>query len=86
MKPAPAYYLGGTLVLAAYILSGRNPARFRWVRLDWRVIGSVMRVGALSSLQSIQTNVIVGGATALALQGGVDGSPASARACGWNIY
>lgn len=68
-----AYYLGGTLVLAAYILSGRNPARFRWVRLDWRVIGSVMRVGALSSLQSIQTNVIVGGATALvALQGGVD--------------
>lgn len=68
-----AYYLGGTLVLGAYILSGRNPARFRWVRLDWRVIGSVMRVGALSSLQSIQTNVIVGGATALvALQGGVD--------------
>ncbi|MFG1237798.1 hypothetical protein V5F63_11380 [Xanthobacter autotrophicus DSM 597] len=68
-----AYYLGGTLVLGAYILSGRNPARFRWVRLDWRVIGSVMRVGALSSLQSIQTNVVVGGATALvALQGGVD--------------
>lgn len=67
------YYLGGTLVLAAYILSGRNPACFRWVRLDWRVIGAVMRVGALSSLQSIQTNVIVGGATALvALQGGVD--------------
>ncbi|MEP9355050.1 MATE family efflux transporter [Xanthobacter sp. KR7-65] len=69
-----AYSLGGTLVLAGYILSGRNPARWRWVRLDWRVVGAITRVGTLSSLQSIQTNIIVASATALvALHAGVDG-------------
>lgn len=68
-----AYSAGSTAVLAAYILSGRNPARFRWVRLDWGALSAITRVGALSSLQSIQTNVIVAGVTALAAaHGGVD--------------
>ncbi|MFG1372792.1 MATE family efflux transporter [Xanthobacter oligotrophicus] len=68
-----AYSAGGTAVLAGYILSGRNAARLRWVRLDWAALSSITRVGALSSLQSIQTNVIVAGATALvAIHGGVD--------------
>ncbi|MDE1569531.1 MATE family efflux transporter [Aquabacter sp. P-9] len=60
-----AYYAGGTLALAGYILSGRNAARFRWVRLQWAPIVSITRVGLLSALQSIQTNIVIAGATAL---------------------
>lgn len=60
-----AYYTGGTVALAWYILSGRNPARFRWVRLQWGPISSITRVGLLSALQSIQTNIVIAGATAL---------------------
>ena len=60
-----AYYLAGTLAMAWYILSGRNSVRFRWVRLRWTYLGSIMRVGALSALTSIQTNAIVVGTTAL---------------------
>jgi putative MATE family efflux protein len=60
-----AYYLAGTLAMAWYILSGRNSVRFRWVRLRWAYLGSIMRVGALSALTSIQTNAIVVGTTAL---------------------
>jgi putative MATE family efflux protein len=60
-----AYYLAGTIAMAWYILSGRNSARFRWVRLRWAYLGSIMRVGALSAVTSIQTNAIVVGTTAL---------------------
>lgn len=68
-----AYYAAGTLVLAGYILAGRALVRFRRARLSWDVVGTILRVGALSSLQSIQTNVIVAGATALvAAYAGVD--------------
>ncbi|WP_428031426.1 MATE family efflux transporter [Ancylobacter sp.] len=60
-----AYYAAGTLAMAWYILSGRNPVRFRWVRLQWTPLAGILRVGALSALQSIQTNVIIAGSTAL---------------------
>lgn len=60
-----AYSAGGTLALAWYILSGRNPVRFRWVRVQWGSIYAITRVGLLSALQSIQTNIIIAGATAL---------------------
>jgi Na+-driven multidrug efflux pump len=60
-----AYYLAGTVAMAWYILSGRNSARFRWVRLRWAYLGSIMRVGALSAVTSIQTNAIVVGTTVL---------------------
>lgn len=60
-----AYYAAGALAMAWYILSGRNPARFRWVRLHWAPLAGILRVGALSAIQSIQTNVIIAGATAL---------------------
>lgn len=59
------YNAAGAAALGWYILSGRNPARFRWVRLQWPPLEGILRIGALSSLQSIQTNVIIAGATAL---------------------
>ncbi|WP_454915566.1 MATE family efflux transporter [Xanthobacter sediminis] len=68
-----AFYAGGTLAMAWYILSGRNTARFRWVRLQWAPLAGILRIGALSAVQSIQTNLIIAGATALvAAHAGVD--------------
>jgi putative MATE family efflux protein len=60
-----AFYLAGTIAMAWYILSGRNAARLRWVRLRWAPLAGILRVGALSAINSVQTNLVVAGATAL---------------------
>lgn len=68
-----AFYAGGALAMAWYILSGRNPARFRLVPLQWAPLAGILRIGTLSALQSIQTNLIIAGATALvAAHAGID--------------
>ncbi|MFK8250085.1 MATE family efflux transporter [Ancylobacter terrae] len=59
------YFGAGTLALAAYILSGRNPARFRWVRIRRAPFADILRVGGLSALNALQTNLVIAGATAL---------------------
>jgi putative MATE family efflux protein len=60
-----AYYAAGTVVLAWYILSGRSLVRLRWSRLRWPLFREILRVGALASVTSVQTNVIIALATAL---------------------
>jgi len=68
-----AFYAAGTLAMAWYVLSRRTPLRFRWVRLHWAPLAGILRVGALSALQSLQTNVIIAGATAIvAASAGMD--------------
>jgi putative MATE family efflux protein len=59
------YNAAGTAVLGWYVLSGRNAARLRLVPLRWRLISSILGVGAWSSISSVQTNVIIASATAL---------------------
>jgi putative MATE family efflux protein len=59
------FYASGTVVLAAYVLSGRNVARFRLVPLRWPLFREILRVGAVASLTSVQTNVTVGLTTSL---------------------
>ena len=59
------FYAAGSVALAWYILSGRNPARFGWYRLRWVLFRDILRVGAISSIQSVQTNVTIALATAL---------------------
>ncbi|WP_246792342.1 MATE family efflux transporter [Burkholderia perseverans] len=59
------YYLCGALFFGWYILSGRNAARFRWVRLRARVFSEILRVGAFAALSSIVTNATIASATAL---------------------
>jgi putative MATE family efflux protein len=59
------FYLAGTVAMAWHIRSGRNAARFRWGRLRWNLLKAILRVGALSTITSVQTNVTIGGATAL---------------------
>jgi Na+-driven multidrug efflux pump len=60
-----AYYLGGTLLLGWYILSGRNVARFRLARLHWPFFSDILRVGAVAMISSLQTNVTIALATAM---------------------
>ncbi|MBV8592632.1 MAG: MATE family efflux transporter [Acetobacteraceae bacterium] len=59
------FYAAGTAVLAWYVLSGRNLARLQWSRLRWPLFRDILRVGAVASIQSVQTNVTIALATAL---------------------
>lgn len=59
------FYAIGTAVLGFYIVSGRNPARFRWQALQWPLLAGILRIGALSSVQSVLSNFIIAGATAI---------------------
>ncbi len=59
------FYAGGTAVLAWYVLSGRNPARLMLGKLSWPMFREILRVGAIASITSIQTNLIVALTTAL---------------------
>jgi putative MATE family efflux protein len=60
-----AFYVGGTAVLGWYVLSGRNLARLRLAPLRWPLFRDILRVGAVASLQSVQTNLTIALATAL---------------------
>lgn len=59
------YYAAGTILLAGYILTGRSTARFCLGKVQWRLVHGILRVGALSAITSVQTNVTIAGATAL---------------------
>ncbi len=59
------FYAAGSAVLAWYILSGRNVARLRLSRLRWPLFRSILGVGAVAAVTSLQTNVIIALATAL---------------------
>jgi putative MATE family efflux protein len=52
-------YLAGTLVLLAYLGSGRAIVRFSWTTLQWqwRLFADILKVGALSSLNALQAQV-----------------------------
>lgn len=67
------FYAGGTAVLAWYVLSGRNLARFRWRRPRWPLFRDILRVGAVGAVTSVQTNVTIALTTAMvASVAGVD--------------
>jgi putative MATE family efflux protein len=59
-------YAAGTAVLLWYVLSGRNLARLRPSRLNWPAFRSILGVGGLSTISSVQTNLIVAVTTGLA--------------------
>lgn len=59
------FYIAGAAVLGWWVLSGRNIARFKVTRLRWPMFRDILRVGAVGSISSLQTNVTIGGATAL---------------------
>lgn len=57
----------GTLVLAAFLFSGRSLVRpsFRGFRLEWRLFAEILRVGAPAALNTVQTNLTVAVLTGL---------------------
>jgi putative MATE family efflux protein len=59
------FNVAGTLVLLAYVLSGRSVARLRFGRLRAKFFRDILGVGALAALTSLQTNVIVAAVTML---------------------
>jgi putative MATE family efflux protein len=60
-----AVYAGGSAYLAWYVLSGRNLARLRLAPLRWSLASAILRVGAVASISSLQTNLTIALATAL---------------------
>jgi len=59
------FYVTGASVLGWYVVSGRNLARLRWARLEWRMAAEILRVGAAAAISSVQTNVTIAALTAL---------------------
>jgi len=59
------FYVGGTAVLGWYVLSGRNLVRFKIAPLRWPLMREILRVGAVASITSVQTNVTIALITAL---------------------
>lgn len=59
------FYFFGSLAMLGYLLSGRNAARFRWIRLRWTYLRSILHIGALSAINTLLTTGIMVGATSL---------------------
>ncbi len=60
-----AFYVAGAAILAWYLLAGRSVVRPALAPLRWRLSRDILRIGAVAAVSSIQTNVVIGGATAL---------------------
>lgn len=71
-----SYYAVGTLLLGGYCLSGRNAARLTRSRLHLSLMRSILRVGALATLNPLLTNGLV--ALTAALVGAYAGTAAVA--------
>jgi putative MATE family efflux protein len=69
-----AFYAAGFAVLAWYLLAGRSVVRPSRTRLRWALSKDILRIGAVAAISSVQTNVVIGGATALV---GLQAGPAA---------
>ncbi len=69
-----AFYAAGFAALACYLLAGRSVVRPRRARLRWALSKNILRIGAVAAISSVQTNVVIGGATALV---GLQAGPAA---------
>jgi Na+-driven multidrug efflux pump len=61
------YYAAGSVVLAAYLHSGRNIIRLKvsGIALRWPLFVDILRVGAVAALITVQTNLTIAIATGL---------------------
>jgi putative MATE family efflux protein len=55
------YYVAATVALIFYLRSGRTVVTlaFRGIRFRWRYFADILRVGAISSLMTVQSNLMV---------------------------
>src|SRR6266545_1111390 len=56
-----AFYIAGTVALVVYFLLGRSVVRLRvrGIRLQGHIFGQILGVGAISSLMTVQSNLMV---------------------------
>ena len=74
------FYAAGNMALALYLLAGRSVVRPRLRgRLEWRLFHDILRVGAVSALITLQTNLTIGITT------GLVGSFGAASIAGYGI-
>jgi Na+-driven multidrug efflux pump len=59
------FYAAGSAAMGWYLLSERTPVRFRWSVLSPAAVKSILTIGTVSAVNSVQTNVTIAGATAL---------------------
>ena len=59
------YYAIALAIFAWYLLAGRSIVTLRWVKLRWAAFASILKVGAVASLVSLQTNVTIAWTTGL---------------------
>lgn len=61
------YYLAGSAVLAAYLLSPRSLLRpsLRGLQLRWALFADILRVGLVGTVSTVATNLAIGITTAL---------------------
>ena len=61
------YYTVGSLVLAAYLWSGRSVVRlaFRGIGIRWLLFADILRVGLVAALITVQTNLTIAIATGI---------------------
>jgi putative MATE family efflux protein len=65
-----AFYFVGSVVLAAYVWSGRSVVRFRPGGLRWALFYDILKVGAVAAVITVQTNLTIAIATGLVGQSG----------------
>jgi putative MATE family efflux protein len=53
------YYSIASLMLLRYMASGRSGLKLAWVPLQWRHFADILRVGLLSTIAIVQTNLTV---------------------------
>src|SRR5229473_2692623 len=60
-----AFYVAGSIALAAYLRVGRSVVRLSFVnvRFRWPLFRDILRVGAVAALITVQTNLIIAIAT-----------------------
>lgn len=63
------YAVIGSAVMLWYLLAGRCVVRIGLRRPRWRHLRAILGVGLLSSISTLQTNVLIAGATALVAAG-----------------
>jgi Na+-driven multidrug efflux pump len=60
-----AFYAAANVVLLWYLLSGRAGLRVHAARLRWPLFHEILRIGAVASVTTVQSNLTIGITTAL---------------------
>ena len=67
------WFTSATAIFGFIVFTGRSVVRLRLARLRWAMFSDILRVGALGSISSLQTNITMAGLTSMvAITAGAD--------------